>query len=71
MTRRCLACGQEIRRRSSRVCGLCGRPILRHHKFTFNGSQIEHRVCAEPGNYVAGGAPAEEPVEQRALEVTT
>jgi len=67
MTHLCRACGQEIRRRSARICGLCGLPILRHHKYTYNGSQIEHRVCAAPKEYDVRDVVEEIPAKQQRL----
>ena len=70
MNKTCTLCGQEIRQKGSRVCGRCNLPVLRNHKYQFNGSVIGHRVCAEPTNYVLGGEPVERPAEQQTLEVT-
>jgi len=71
MSKTCPMCGGVIRKRSSRVCAICKRPILRGHKYQFNGSQIEHLVCAEPTFYVPGQSPITEPLaEQQTLGVT-
>ncbi len=52
----CPTCGQKIKSTTlARICGECGKPIQRHHKFYFDGSVIKHRVCDDPESYVRGG----------------
>jgi ssDNA-binding Zn-finger/Zn-ribbon topoisomerase 1 len=52
MNDRCPTCNQSWPGKSSRrVCSECGGPILRHHKFIFDGSKVRHRVCGDPTSY--------------------
>lgn len=37
-----------------RVCSKCKQPILRHHKFRFVKSVVEHRNCDDPLSYHNG-----------------
>lgn len=59
----CPTCGQNVEP-SRRVCAICHFPILRHHKFVFEGSSVRHRVCAEPMKSVPTM-----PTEQTAIEL--
>jgi hypothetical protein len=45
-------CGQTLKAAPRRVCGSCGKPIGRGHKFLFEGSTVRHRLCSEPDAYV-------------------
>lgn len=47
----CPTCGQKIREAKGRLCGACRKPIKRHHKFLFDGSEVRHRCCEEPESY--------------------
>ncbi len=31
-----------------RTCGTCGKPILKRHKFYFDGATARHRSCEQP-----------------------
>ena len=37
--------------KSTRICYLCHEQIKRGHKHFFDGSQIRHRNCIDPGTY--------------------
>lgn len=52
----CPTCGQRVAPKAARVCAICGRGILRGHKYEFIGSSVQHRVCEDPDAYVR--APA-------------
>jgi hypothetical protein len=49
----CPTCRQRLEPRNTpkRVCGTCNKPILKGHKFVFDGSTVRHRVCGEPDSY--------------------
>lgn len=47
----CPACGQKLPETVRRACAVCGKPLLRHHKFYFEGSTVRHHDCAEPTAY--------------------
>jgi hypothetical protein len=51
---RCPTCNRPWKGQptNARVCYLCEKPILKHHKYTFDKSQIRHRVCDQPASYV-------------------
>jgi hypothetical protein len=44
----CPTCGQPTKKARRRVCGSCGRPILRGHRYYFDGQIVRHRVCESP-----------------------
>lgn len=44
--------------RDRRICRRCRQPILKHHKFRFVKSQVEHRNCADPKSYKTEEAAA-------------
>lgn len=52
----CPTCGQRIPAKESRICGVCLRPILLHHKYYFDGSTVKHKCCENPTGY----APSKE-----------
>lgn len=47
----CPTCGQSLKPTPKRSCGTCGKPILRGHKFVFDGSTVRHRICESPDAY--------------------
>jgi predicted nucleic acid-binding Zn ribbon protein len=47
----CLMCGQPLPTRKRRKCAVCGKPILKGHKYWFDGSQVKHRNCEHPADY--------------------
>lgn len=52
MTGLCPNCGQPWpEKKKRRVCGDCRKPILRHHKFYFDGSSVRHHCCDAPTFY--------------------
>lgn len=60
---RCMYCGQVApATKPGKVCGLCGKPILRNHKWHIVESMVQHRVCEEPDSYRATkGGPDVDP----------
>lgn len=44
----CLMCGQPLPVAARRVCSRCKKPILKGHRYRFNGSSVEHKNCEEP-----------------------
>lgn len=61
----CPTCGQPFpEKRKRRMCAQCGKPILAHHKFLFDGSSVRHRICSAPTEYEV---KREEPVETMRL----
>lgn len=63
MSKVCPTCGQTVER-SGKVCALCHMPILRHHKFVFEGSTVRHRVCTEPEAYTPSQAVYQKQLEE-------
>ncbi len=51
----CPTCGQRLPGKERRVCGVCQKPILRHEKYLFSGSQVQHRCCENPTSYTPKG----------------
>lgn len=51
--KRCPTCGQRtpLPVVAVRICFKCGRQIVRHDKWVFEGSRIRHRHCDNPGDY--------------------
>lgn len=47
----CLTCGQVVPDKLGRTCGTCVKPILKHHKYWFDGSIVRHRNCEKPTEY--------------------
>lgn len=47
----CLMCGQPLPSRKRRKCNACGKPILKGHKYWFNGAIVQHRNCEQPTEY--------------------
>lgn len=47
MSQACPTCGRPWRR-AKRTCASCDKPILKHHKWHFDGSQVRHDNCANP-----------------------
>lgn len=44
---RCIMCGQVVPPKG-RICGRCSLPILKHHKYHFEGSVVCHDDCEHP-----------------------
>ncbi len=58
---RCPTCGQPVGPwKPSRICALCGLPILKGHKWRIEGSVIQHRMCKRPDAYETTPAPEEQ-----------
>lgn len=47
----CPTCRRPFGTKARRVCDVCKKPILRHHKWTFEGSRVRHRFCEDPEAY--------------------
>lgn len=44
----CPTCGQPWRKRKRRVCADCKIPILKGHRYYFDGPTARHRDCQNP-----------------------
>lgn len=51
MPKACPTCLRPWAPRPGRLCAVCERPILRMHKWRFEGSRVMHRVCERPDAY--------------------
>lgn len=49
---RCPACNKPFTPEPAKVCSECKLPILRGHKFTFQGGLLRHRHCKWPDSYL-------------------
>jgi predicted amidophosphoribosyltransferase len=46
--RYCDKCHQPLPIKRGRICADCGRPIKRHDRYHFEGSQVKHNDCERP-----------------------
>lgn len=53
----CFACHQVLPTKLGRICSECHLPIGKGHKYSFFGSSVRHRNCADPELSGATQAP--------------